>query len=74
MRLDVELRHASRLLNHGRKVIVSARHQGQRNLMAAAWPMPVEFDLPCIAVVNDKQTWTRDLSGSVTGRPGASSR
>jgi flavin reductase (DIM6/NTAB) family NADH-FMN oxidoreductase RutF len=53
--------HACRLINHGPTVIVSTAHGAQRNLMAAAWSMPVEFTPPRIAVVIDKSTWTREL-------------
>ncbi len=54
------LRHASRLLNHGPTVLVSSVADGRRNLMAAAWSMPVEFEPPRIAVVIDKSTYTRE--------------
>jgi flavin reductase (DIM6/NTAB) family NADH-FMN oxidoreductase RutF len=61
MRKPVALAHASRLLNHGPTVLVSSAHGGRRNLMAAAWSMPVEFTPPRIAVVIDKSTFTREL-------------
>jgi flavin reductase (DIM6/NTAB) family NADH-FMN oxidoreductase RutF len=61
MRTPVALAHASRLVNHGPTVIVSVEHAGRRNMMAAAWSMPVEFTPPRIAVVIDKSTLTRDL-------------
>ena len=61
MRRDVELQHASRLVNHGPTVLVSSAHGGRRNVMAAAWSMPVEFTPPRIAVVIDKSTFTREL-------------
>jgi len=71
----VELQHASRLVNHGPTVLIATEHQGRRNLMAAAWSMPVEFTPPRIAVVVDKNTWTRELlqaSGRFAiGLPGA---
>lgn len=57
----VALHHASRLVNHGPTVLVATEHQGRRNLMAAAWSMPVEFTPPRIAVVVDKKTFTREL-------------
>lgn len=57
----VELSHASRLVNHGPTVLVTSAHAGRRNVMAAAWSMPVEFTPPRIAVVIDKRTWTREL-------------
>ena len=61
MKHPVELRHASRLVNHGPTVLVSTRHGERRNVMAAAWSMPVEFTPPRIAVVIDKSTYTREL-------------
>ena len=57
----VALEHASRLVNHGPTVLVTTEHQGRRNVMAAAWSMPVEFTPPRIAVVVDKNTYTREL-------------
>jgi flavin reductase (DIM6/NTAB) family NADH-FMN oxidoreductase RutF len=57
----VDLAHASRLLNHGPTVLVTSTHGGQRNVMAAAWSMPVEFTPPRVAVVIDKSTFTREL-------------
>ena len=61
MRQTVELAHAYRLLNHGPTVLVSARHDGRRNVMAAAWAMPLDFEPPKVAVVIDKSTFTRRL-------------
>jgi flavin reductase (DIM6/NTAB) family NADH-FMN oxidoreductase RutF len=61
MRLPVDLSHASRLINHGPTVLVSSAHGGLRNVMAAAWSMPVEFTPPRVAIVIDKSTTTREL-------------
>ena len=60
-RRTVPLSKAYRLLNHGPTVLVSAAHEGTRNIMAAAWAMPLDFEPPKIAVVLDKSTWTRQL-------------
>jgi flavin reductase (DIM6/NTAB) family NADH-FMN oxidoreductase RutF len=60
-RAPVLLEHAYRLLNHGPTVLVSAADGGQRNLMAAAWAMPLDFEPPKVAVVIDKSTFTRSL-------------
>ena len=57
----VPLAKAYRLLNHGPTVLVSAAHAGRRNVMAAAWAMAVDFEPGKVAVVLDKQTWTREL-------------
>lgn len=60
----VRLEHASRLINHGPTVLVTSAHGERRNVMAAAWSMPVEFTPPRIAVVIDKHTWTRELAAA----------
>lgn len=57
----VALEHASRLLNHGPTVLVTSAAGDRRNVMAAAWSMPVEFTPPRVAVVIDKKTFTREL-------------
>ncbi len=61
MRQEIDLAHACRLLNHGPTVLVGSAHGGRRNLMAAAWSMPVEFVPPRVAVVIDKKTYTKEL-------------
>jgi flavin reductase (DIM6/NTAB) family NADH-FMN oxidoreductase RutF len=60
-RVAVPLGKAYLLLNHGPTVLVSSAHAGRRNVMAAAWSMPLDFDPPKVAVVIDKATLTREL-------------
>lgn len=57
----VDLGKAYRLTNHGPTVLVTAAYDGKRNVMAAAWNMPLDFDPPKIAIVIDKKTYTREL-------------
>lgn len=59
----VELKHACRLLNHGPTVLITSHdiENKRRNVMAAAWSMPVEFEPPRVAIVVDKGAWTRKL-------------
>ncbi len=57
----VALHHACRLINHGPTVLVTSAHAGRRNVMAAAWSMPVESSPPRLAVVIDKHTFTSEL-------------
>jgi len=64
MRTPVALVHANRLINHGPTVLVTSAHAGRRNVMAAAWSMPVEFTPPRIAVVIDKSTFSRGMIGA----------
>lgn len=52
---------AYRLLNHGPTVLVTSAHGDHNNIMAAAWNMPLDFDPPKIAIVIDKNTYTREL-------------
>lgn len=61
MRIPVDLRHASRLLNHGPTVLVASSDGTHRDVMAAAWNMPLDFSPPKVAVVIDKPTFTREL-------------
>jgi flavin reductase (DIM6/NTAB) family NADH-FMN oxidoreductase RutF len=53
--------HVYRLLNHGPTVLVTTAQGEHRNIMAAAWNMPLDFDPPKIAIVIDKNTYTRQL-------------
>jgi len=57
----VDITKAYRLLNHGPTILISARHSGKQNIMAAAWNMPLDFEPPKITVVLDKSTYTREL-------------
>ena len=61
MRREVELSKSYRLLNHGPTVLVSAAHGGRRNVMAAAWSMPIDFSPPKVAVVIEGSSFTREL-------------
>jgi flavin reductase (DIM6/NTAB) family NADH-FMN oxidoreductase RutF len=61
MRIPVPLAHAHRLLNHGPTTLVSTAHGGRRNVMAAAWVMPIDFEPPKFAAVIAADTFTRDL-------------
>lgn len=57
----VDLQKAYRLINHGPTVLVSARHAGVDNVMAAAWACALDFAPPKLTVVLDKSTRTREL-------------
>ncbi|MBV7482668.1 flavin reductase family protein [Bordetella sp. BOR01] len=61
LRQPVELAKCYRLLNHGPTVLVGSAHAGRRNVMAAAWSMPLDFSPPKVAVVIDRHTLTREL-------------
>lgn len=49
------------LLNHGPVTLVSSSAGARRNVMAAAWAMPLDFEPPKILLVVDRQTLTREL-------------
>jgi len=59
--VQVELRDAFRLLNHGATTLIASAHEGRRNVMAAQWVMPLDFNPPKFAVVIDSNTYTRKL-------------
>ena len=58
---SVELAKSYLLLNHGPVVLVSSAFHGRRNVMAASWVMPLDFDPPKVAVVIDSRSYTREL-------------
>ncbi len=57
----VALEKVTRLINHGPTVLVSARHGGVDNVMAAAWCCALDFAPPKLTVVLDKSSKTREL-------------
>jgi len=57
----VPLEKSYRLLNHGPTVLVSTRHAGIDDVMAAAWACALDFAPPKLTVVLDKTTRTREL-------------
>lgn len=57
----IELAKSYALFNHGPVTLVTSAHDGRRNVMAASWAMPVDFDPPKVAVVIDRSTFTRTL-------------
>lgn len=61
MRVPVPLAHASRLLNHGPVTLVGTAYGERRNVMAAAWVMPIDFTPPKFAAVIAADTLTREL-------------
>ncbi|BBI98550.1 hypothetical protein FGKAn22_02430 [Ferrigenium kumadai] len=58
---SVPLEKSYRLINHGPTVLVSARHGGVDNVMAAAWCCALDFAPPKLTVVLDKSSRTRAL-------------
>lgn len=58
---SVPLDKAYRLLNHGPTVLISSRHAGVDNVMAAAWCCPLDFEPPKLTLVIDRNTYTRSL-------------
>lgn len=57
----MDISKVTRLLNHGPTTLISSAHNGQRNIMAAAWVCALDFDPPKVTVVIDKKTFTREL-------------
>lgn len=57
----VPLDKAFRLINHGPTVLVSARHAGIDNVMAASWACALDYAPPKLTVVLDKIAKTREL-------------
>lgn len=61
MRKPVDLDQAYRLLNHGPVVLIGSAWGERRNVMSAAWVMPLDFAPPKVAAVIDKTAYTREL-------------
>lgn len=61
MLMPVETRHIYLLMNHGPVTLITSAHGGARNVMAASWVMPLDFDPPKVVAVIDKATCTRQL-------------
>jgi flavin reductase (DIM6/NTAB) family NADH-FMN oxidoreductase RutF len=58
---SVDPQKAYRLINHGPTVLVSVRHAGTDNVMAAAWACALDFAPPKLTVVLDKSSRTREM-------------
>lgn len=59
---DLQLaKSADCLLNHGPTTLVTFEHDGVRNVMAASWAMPLDFDPPKVLLVLDGSTFSRPL-------------
>jgi len=57
----VEPRHAYLLMNHGPVTLITSAHEGTRNVMAASWVMPLDYQPPKVVAVIDRGTRTRQL-------------
>lgn len=55
------LKHAYRLLNTGASILISSQHDGQRDVMACAWNMALDYEPAKVAVCIDRHTYTRAL-------------
>jgi flavin reductase (DIM6/NTAB) family NADH-FMN oxidoreductase RutF len=61
MRVEVPLRRAYKLINHGPTTLIASAAGGRRNVMAAAWVMALDYDPARIAAVIARDTFTRKL-------------
>lgn len=59
--ISIPLKDSYKLFNHGPVSIITSAYGNQRNIMAASWTMPVDFSPAKVAVVIDKNTYTREL-------------
>jgi len=57
----VQLTRATRLINSGPVVLVTAWSGGQANVMVASWAMPVSSDPPLVAVAISPKRFTHAL-------------
>ncbi len=61
MRTRIATSKAYRLLNHGPTTLITSAANGARNVMAAAWVMPLDFEPARVAAVIATGTQTRTL-------------
>lgn len=59
--VDLELKRALRLIASGPVALVTAQYRDKRNVMTAAWLMPVSSDPPQVAVAVFPSRYTHDL-------------
>ncbi len=59
--ISIPLKDSYKLFNHGPVSIITSAHGDKRNIMAASWTMPLDFSPAKVAVVIDKNTYTREL-------------
>ncbi len=59
--IPVPLEQSYLLLNHGPVTLVTSADGDRRNIMAAAWAMPLDFSPAKVLLVVDKTTCTRAL-------------
>lgn len=59
--ISIPLKDSYKLFNHGPVSIITSALEDKRNVMAAAWTMPLDFSPAKVAVVIDKNTYTREL-------------
>jgi len=57
----VQLERSTQLLNHGPVTLITSASGTVKNVMAASWAMPLDFDPPKIIVIMDSKTLTREL-------------
>jgi len=58
---EIELKYATRLVNSGPLVMISAAHGGKRAIMTVAWNMPAQKEPPLIAIGVGKRHHTTSI-------------
>ncbi len=61
MKVEVPLSQATRLINSGPVVLVTAKYKDKVNVMAAAWTTPISHEPPLVGVSIAPQRFTHDL-------------
>lgn len=60
-KIDIDLSHATRLLESGPVTLVTAKHKGTANVLAAAWITPISNNPPMVALAIYPARYTHDL-------------
>jgi flavin reductase (DIM6/NTAB) family NADH-FMN oxidoreductase RutF len=61
MKVEVPIGRATRLINPGTVVLVTARHKDRVNAMPAAWAVPLSKSPPLVGVALQRERYTYDL-------------
>ncbi|MCM8793462.1 MAG: flavin reductase family protein [Candidatus Omnitrophica bacterium] len=61
MKVEVSLRRANRLINHGPVVLVTSKYKDKANIITLAWITPVSHNPPLVAICIHKGHFSHEL-------------
>jgi len=61
MKIEIPLKRANRLINHGPVVLVTSKYGEKENIVTLAWTTPVSHDPPRVAICIHKNHFSHEL-------------